>query len=81
MDTITFTFFGSTVLAGPGTFDVDLGHFTTLDGEVVKSVSHVSGELAVGDFSNVTFMVPMPSSPAAQVLTTMLLGEQALSSV
>jgi hypothetical protein len=55
VDTITFTFFGSTFLAGPGTFDVHLGHFTTLDGEVVKAVSHVSGELAEGDFSNVTF--------------------------
>jgi hypothetical protein len=34
-DTITFTFFGSTEGAGPGTFAIDLGNFQTVDGEVM----------------------------------------------
>jgi hypothetical protein len=38
-------------------FDVDLGHFTTLDGEAVKAVTYTSGNFidGRGDFSNVTF--------------------------
>lgn len=55
LDTITFTFFGSTAGAGPGTFDIDLGHFKTVDGEVVKAVSYASGNLLEGDFRSVTF--------------------------
>src|SRR5258705_13787084 len=30
-DHITFTFFGSTAGAGPGSFTIDLGHFPTTD--------------------------------------------------
>jgi len=57
LDKITFSFFGATVGAGPGTFDVDLGHFTTVDGEAVSTVSYVSGNFIDerGDFSKVTF--------------------------
>jgi len=57
LDTITYTFFGSTIGAGPGTFDVDLGDFTTLDGEKVVAVTCASGNFigGGGDFSNVTF--------------------------
>jgi hypothetical protein len=39
LDKITFSFFGATVGAGPGTFDVDLGQFTMLDGKAVNAVS------------------------------------------
>lgn len=57
LDTITFSFFGSTSGAGPGTFDVDLGHFATTDGEKVTGVSYVSGNFlgGAGDFSKVSF--------------------------
>ena len=54
-DTITFTFFGSTGIAGPGTFVIDLGNFVTVDGEVITNVTYNSGNLSAGDFSNVTF--------------------------
>ena len=45
LDTITFTFFGSTSGAGPGSFSIDLGHFATLDGETITGVSFASGAL------------------------------------
>ncbi|MGH7111241.1 MAG: PEP-CTERM sorting domain-containing protein [Stellaceae bacterium] len=54
-DTITFSFSGSTAGAGPGSFDIDLGNFRTTDGETVTGVSYASGNLAEGDFSNVSF--------------------------
>lgn len=54
LDTITFIFFGSTSSA-LGTFAIDLGNFLTLDGEVITGVSYVSGNLAAGDFTSVTF--------------------------
>lgn len=44
-DHITFSFAGSTAGAGTGSFDVDLGHFATTDGEVVTGVSFASGSL------------------------------------
>jgi hypothetical protein len=55
LDTITFTFFGSTQSAGPGTFAITLGDFATVDGEVVTGVSYLSGNLAQGDFTSVSF--------------------------
>ena len=55
LDHITFTFFGSTAGAGPGTFAIDLGHFVTVDGEKITGVSYSSGNLFNGDFTNVTF--------------------------
>lgn len=57
LDTITFTFFGSTAGAGPGSFDIDLGNFATLDGEKIAGVSYVSGNFlgGEGDFSKVAF--------------------------
>jgi hypothetical protein len=55
LDTITFSFFGSTFGAGPGTFAIDLGHFVTTDGETVTGVTHASGNLLLGDFTNVSF--------------------------
>jgi hypothetical protein len=54
-DTITFTFFGSTLGAGPGTFAIDLGNFQTVDGEAITGVSYISGNLLSGDFTSVTF--------------------------
>jgi len=44
-DHITFSFAGSTAGAGTGSFDVDLGHFATTNGEVVTGVSFASGSL------------------------------------
>jgi hypothetical protein len=44
-DQINFSFFGSTAGAGPGSFDIDLGHFATTNGEVVTGVSFASGSL------------------------------------
>jgi hypothetical protein len=56
MDTITFSFIGTTLGAGPGAFDIDLGHFTTLDGEVVKAVSYAGGFIFGAEFPpKVTF--------------------------
>jgi hypothetical protein len=54
LDTITFTFFGSTN-AVTGSFAIDLGDFVTTDGETVTGVTHVSGNLNTGDFSSVSF--------------------------
>jgi hypothetical protein len=45
LDHITFSFFGSTAGAGPGSFTIDLGHFVTTNGEVVTGVSLASGSL------------------------------------
>jgi len=57
LDRITFSFAGSTAGAGPGTFDVELGNFTTVDGETVTGVSYLSGNFldGGGDFSSVSF--------------------------
>ena len=44
-DNITFSFFGSTAGAGPGSFSLDLGHFVTKDGETITGVSFASGSL------------------------------------
>ena len=55
LDTIIFTFFGSTSGAGPGTFVINLGNFLTVDGEVITGVSYASGNLFGGDFSSVIF--------------------------
>lgn len=54
LDTITFTFFGSTSIA-PGTFVINLGNFLTVDNEVITGVSYASGNLAIGNFSSVIF--------------------------
>ena len=54
LDTITFSFFGSTAGAGPGSFTIDLGHFVTKDGEVVTGASYASGNLG-GATSNAIF--------------------------
>src|SRR5215831_4362107 len=45
LDQITFSFFGSTAGAGPGSFSIDLGHFHTIDGETITGVSYSSGGL------------------------------------
>jgi hypothetical protein len=45
LDTITFTYFGSTSDAGPGSFDIALGNFLTTDGEVIASITYASGTL------------------------------------
>jgi hypothetical protein len=45
LDTITFTYFGSTAGAGPGSFTIDLGNFVTTDGEVIAAVTYASGSL------------------------------------
>jgi hypothetical protein len=54
LDTITFTYFGSTSGAGPGSFAIDLGAFKTADGETVTGVTFASGSLG-GATSSVTF--------------------------
>src|SRR5438067_11931870 len=38
LDRITFTYFGSTAGADPGSFSVDLGHFVTTNGETITGV-------------------------------------------
>jgi hypothetical protein len=45
LDTITFSFFGSTAGAGPGSFTIDLGNFTNLKGETITGMSFASGSL------------------------------------
>ena len=54
LDRIAFTFFGSTnpVL---GTFSIQLGNFSTVDGEVITGVTYNAGNFATGDFSSVTW--------------------------
>jgi hypothetical protein len=54
LDTITFTYFGSTSGAGPGSFSTDLGHFVTTDGETITGVTLASSTLG-GAVSSVTF--------------------------
>ena len=54
MDAITFTFFGSTAGAGPGSFSIDLGNFQTTDGEIITGVTFASGGLG-GATSSVIF--------------------------
>jgi len=54
LDRITFTYFGSTAGAGPGSFSVDLGHFVTTNGETITGVSLFSGSLG-GANTSVTF--------------------------
>jgi hypothetical protein len=56
LDTITFNFAGSTNSVS-GTFVIDLGNFKTVDGEVIKAISYVSGNFigGFGDFSSVSF--------------------------
>jgi hypothetical protein len=54
LDTITFTYFGSTAGAGPGSFSVDLGNFVTTDGEKITGATFASGGLG-GAASSVTF--------------------------
>ena len=56
LDTITFSFAGSTDSVS-GSFSIDLGNFKTLDGEVIKAVSYVSGNFlgGNGNFSSVSF--------------------------
>jgi len=53
-DRITFSFVGSTNAAN-GSFVIDLGNFHTVDGEVIKTVSYVSGNLLTGNFTSVSF--------------------------
>lgn len=53
--TITFTFFGSTDGAGPGTFSIDLSNFVTTDGEHITGITYGSGNLAGGDFTSVSW--------------------------
>jgi hypothetical protein len=53
--TITFTFFGSTAGAGPGSFLIDLSNFATTDGERITGITYSSGNFTTGDFSSVSF--------------------------
>lgn len=55
LDRITFTFFGSTAGAGPGTFAIALGNFATTDGSVITNVTYNSGNLFGGSFTNVAW--------------------------
>lgn len=52
VDTITFSFYGSTFGAGPGSFTIDLGNFHTTDGETIQGVSFGSGSLGGASISN-----------------------------
>jgi hypothetical protein len=52
---IAFTFFGSTAGAGPGSFSIDLSDFVTTDHERITAITHSSGNLFQGDFTNVTW--------------------------
>jgi hypothetical protein len=54
LDKITFTFFGSTAGAGPGSFTIDLGNFTNLHGETISAMSLFSGNLP-GSTDSVTW--------------------------
>lgn len=45
LSTITFSFFGSTAGAGPGSFSIDLSNFVLPDGDVITGVSLASGGL------------------------------------
>jgi hypothetical protein len=54
MSDITFSFFGSSG-GGPGTFSIDLSNFVTTDHERITAITHTSGNLVAGDFTNVTW--------------------------
>jgi hypothetical protein len=54
LDRITFSYFGSTAGAGPGSFSIDLGHFVTTNGEAITGVTLFSGSLG-GATTSVTF--------------------------
>jgi hypothetical protein len=54
LDHITFTYFGSTAGAGPGSFSIDLGDFVTTNGEKITGVTFASGSLG-GAITSVTF--------------------------
>jgi hypothetical protein len=54
LDTITFSYFGSTSGAGPGSFSIDLSNFATTDGEKITGVTFASGSLP-GATPSVTF--------------------------
>jgi hypothetical protein len=54
LDRITFSYFGSTAGAGPGSFSIDLGNFVTTDGETITGVTLFSGSLG-GAATSVTF--------------------------
>jgi PEP-CTERM motif len=54
LDTITFSYFGSTAGAGPGSFSIDLGNFVTTNGEAITGVTFASGGLG-GATTSVTF--------------------------
>lgn len=54
LDHITFTYFGSTAGAGPGSFSIDLGNFVTTNGEKITGVTFASGSLP-GATSSATF--------------------------
>ncbi|SRR6266404_4000632 len=54
LDTITFSYFGSTAGAGPGSFSIDLGNFVTTNGEAITGVTLASGSLG-GATTSVTF--------------------------
>ena len=54
LDRITFTFFGSTIPVS-GTFAIQLGNFSTVDGEVITGVTYNAGNFADGNFTSVTF--------------------------
>jgi hypothetical protein len=45
LSTITFSFFGSTSGAGPGSFSIDLGSFVLPDGDTITGVTYASGGL------------------------------------
>jgi hypothetical protein len=53
LDTITFSFFGSTA-GSTGTFSIDLGNFHTLDGSMITGVTYASGNIG-GGFTNVNW--------------------------
>ena len=54
---ITFTFFGSTAGAGPGTFAIDLSDFVTTDGDKITNITYSTGNFldSGGDFTNVSW--------------------------
>ena len=54
LETITFTFFGSSNNA-PGSFTINLGNFITVDNEVITGITYASGNLITGNFTQVTF--------------------------
>lgn len=53
-DQIDFHFLGNSDLVG-GQFTIDLGNFVTTDGSAITDVTYDSGNLELGDFSNVVW--------------------------